>query len=74
MQPQMTATEDMEMFRDLVEHSPEIIQSVDPDGRYLYVNEAWRSTLGHTNEEARKMNVFDMIAPDHHELCMSRME
>jgi len=74
MQPQMTATEDMEMFRDLVEHAPEIIQSVDPEGRYLYVNEAWRTTLGYTNEEARKMNVFDVIAPDHHELCMSRME
>ncbi len=64
----------MEMFRDLVEHSPEIIQSIDPDGRYLHVNESWRSTLGYTNEEARKLSVFEVIAPDHHEQCLRRME
>lgn len=54
----------LEMFRELCENAQDLIQSVGPDGRLLYVNRAWRETLGYTAEEVADMQVFEVIHPD----------
>src|SRR5262249_21921106 len=54
-------------FRDLFEHSTDMIQSVNPDGVYLYVNPAWQRATGYSEEEARTFTVFDIIHPDDRE-------
>lgn len=42
-------------FRSLSENSPEIIYTLDNEGRYNYVNPAWEKVLGHdTNEVVGK--------------------
>ncbi len=66
-------TDDAALYRDLVEHSHDIIQSVDSQGRFLYVNQTWRDVLGHTLEDVRTMNVFDLIAPDYREACQEKL-
>lgn len=59
----------LEMFRELCENAQDLIQSVGPDGRLLYVNRAWRETLGYTADEVASMQVFDFIHPDSLEHC-----
>ncbi|MBJ6725477.1 PAS domain S-box protein [Geomesophilobacter sediminis] len=54
--------ESQEQYRDLLENANDLIQSVAPDGRYLYVNRAWKETLGYSDAEVVKLKVFDVIS------------
>ena len=56
--------ESEERFRDLFDHTADLIQSIDPNGRFLYVNPAWRQTLGYSEEEVDKMTLRDILAPE----------
>ncbi len=62
--------ESEEKYRDLFENATDLIQSVTPEGRFLYVNKTWRETLGYSEEEVAGLNLFDIIHPDSHEHCM----
>jgi len=62
--------ESEERFRDLFENSSDLIQSVAPDGSYLYTNPAWKKTMGYTDEELEGLNMMDIIHPDSLEHCM----
>ncbi|MFQ5744498.1 MAG: ATP-binding protein [Acidobacteriota bacterium] len=53
-----------DFLRDLCDNASDIIQSIDPHRRFLYVNRAWRETLGYSEEEAGKLNVLDVVHPD----------
>ena len=57
-------------FRDLFENVSDLIQSVSPEGGFIYVNPAWRDTLGYSEEELDKMSVFDIIHPDCRDHCI----
>jgi PAS domain S-box-containing protein len=59
----------LEMFRELCENAQDLIQSVGADGRLLYVNRAWRETLGYSADEVAAMSVFEVIHPDSLEHC-----
>ncbi len=61
--------ESEERYRDLAENAAELIQSVSPEGRYLYVNRAWRETLGYAQEEILHLNMTDVVAPEHLPQC-----
>jgi PAS domain S-box-containing protein len=56
--------ESEERYRDLLENANDLIQSVNVYGRFLYVNKAWQKTLGYSEAEISKMNLFDIIHPD----------
>ena len=53
-----------ERYRDLFENVTDLIQSARPDGSFLYVNRAWRETLGYGEEEIPDLSFFDVIHPD----------
>lgn len=53
-----------EKYRDLFENANDLIQSVGPDGSILYVNRAWRETLGYSEDEIPNISIFDVIHPD----------
>jgi len=53
-----------EQLRDLFENATDLIQSVAPDGRILFVNRAWLNTLGYRMGELAALTVFDIIHPD----------
>ncbi len=57
-------------YQDLFENANDLIQSVSPDGKFLYVNRAWRETLGYTPDEITRLTVFDVIHPDSQPHCM----
>jgi PAS domain S-box-containing protein len=60
-------------FRDFCENANDLIQSIAPDGSFLYVNRAWRDTLGYDNEEVASLNVFDVIHADSRAHCEEQM-
>ncbi len=63
-----------ERYRDLFESTSDIIQSVAMDGSYVYVNRAWRETLGYGEEEIRSLNMLDIVHPDSKEHCMAMFQ
>jgi PAS domain S-box-containing protein len=61
--------ESEEQLRDFFDNAMDLIQSVSPDGRFRYVNRAWRELLGYTEAELARLSVFDVVAPDCKEHC-----
>lgn len=55
-----------EQYSDLFENASDLIQSVGLDGSLLFVNRAWRDTLGYTDDDLDSLNIFDVIAPQDH--------
>ena len=54
-----------ERYRDLVENAHDIIYSHDLDGNYVSVNKAAEQITGYSSEEALKMNLAQIIAPEY---------
>jgi len=44
---------------------------LDTEGRILYVNRLWRETLGYSEEEAKKMKIFDVVDASYQTKCES---
>ncbi|MEG4346390.1 adenylate/guanylate cyclase domain-containing protein [Microcoleus sp. A003_D6] len=63
-QAEIALRESEEQLRDLFENATDLIQSIGADGHFLYVNRAWRATLGYSEAEIAQMTVFDIIHPN----------
>ena len=50
-------------YRELLENANDLIQSVSPDGRFLFVNRTWKKTLGYDDEEVHHLKVWDVVGP-----------
>jgi adenylate cyclase len=61
--------ESEERYRDLFENANDLIQCVNAYGRFLYVNRAWRETLGYSEAEIAQMNFFEIIHPNFQKYC-----
>ncbi|MBN3870486.1 GAF domain-containing protein [Nostoc sp. JL33] len=51
-------------LRDLFDNATDLIQSVSPDGRILFVNRAWKETLGYNDADLEHLSIFQIIHPD----------
>ena len=40
-----------DFHRDFLENTNDLIQTITPDGRFLYVNNAWLNTLGYNRPD-----------------------
>ncbi len=63
-----------ERFRDLFENANDLIQSVDIDGRFLYVNRKWLEILGYSREDLKRLTFQDVVRPDHISHCMEILQ
>jgi len=63
-QAESALRESEEKLRDLFENASDLIQSIGADGNFLYVNRAWRETLGYSEAEIASMTIFDIIHPN----------
>ncbi|MEI2421879.1 PAS domain S-box protein, partial [Arthrospira platensis SPKY2] len=61
-----------ERYRDLFENATDLIQSVDVEGHFQYVNAAWRTALGYSDEDLSDLRLQDIIHPDHRAECMDQ--
>src|SRR5438270_193350 len=57
-----------ERYRDMVENASDIIYTHDLDGRFTSLNKAGERITGYTRDEAAKMNITDIVAPE----CLQR--
>jgi len=69
-QAECVLRESEERYRNLFEHASNLIQCVRPDGSFLYVNPAWRKTLGYREDEITNLSMFDIVHPDCKEHCL----
>jgi PAS domain S-box-containing protein len=53
-----------ELYRDLFENATDLIQSLDTEGRFLYVNNAWKKALGYKEDELPNMNILEVVHPE----------
>jgi len=56
-------------LQDFLDNASDMIQIMDPDGRIVYVNQAWRDTLGYVEEELEGLYLSDFLAPACREHC-----
>ncbi|MBI5075686.1 MAG: PAS domain S-box protein [Nitrospirae bacterium] len=66
--------ESEERYRDLFENAHDLIQSVSPEGRFVFVNKAWMETLGYTVEDIRTITMFDILDPACLDHCLSTFQ
>ena len=50
-------------LQDFLDSAHDLVHSVDPDGRFLYTNDAWTATLGYGDEELSTLTLFDIVQP-----------
>jgi PAS domain S-box-containing protein len=55
-----------ERCRELVEHANDAIFTYDLEGRLQSINEAGERVLGYRREEALRMSLPEIVAPEHH--------
>ncbi|HKZ03177.1 MAG TPA: PAS domain S-box protein, partial [Pyrinomonadaceae bacterium] len=61
--------ESEERYRELFENATDIIYTHDLEGNLTSLNSSGERTTGYTRDEAMRMNVADVIAPDYLELA-----
>lgn len=66
----IAASEDR--YRNIFDNANDMIQSVAPDGRFLFVNAAWRRTLGYGESDLRTLLMFDIIHPSCQKSCKAQ--
>ncbi len=73
-QTEFALRESEAQLRGLFDNTSDLIQSIAPDGRILFVNRAWRETLGYSAEEVAVLNIFDVIHTDFREHCSALLQ
>lgn len=66
--------ESEERYRNLFENANDLIYVHDLDGNYLSANNAALKTLGFTREEVSRMNISDVVVPEHLKLARKMLE
>jgi len=56
-----TLREDLDRYRLLVDNASDLIHSVTPQGKFLYTNQAWRDTLGYTDDEIQRLSLMEIV-------------
>lgn len=56
-------------YRNLFDNAHDMIQSIAPDGHFIYVNPSWLNTMGYTRDELKTHTVFDVLHASCHEKC-----
>ena len=56
--------ESEERYHTLFDNANDMIQSVSPDGHFIFVNPSWLRTMGYTPEELEDITIFDVLHQD----------
>jgi PAS domain S-box-containing protein len=58
-----------ERLQDFLDNAHDLIQSVGPDGHFMYVNQAWKNALGYSDEDIETLTLFHILDPGCRERC-----
>ncbi len=50
-------------LQDFLDNANDLIQSVDPTGKFLYVHSSWKRVLGYADDELDHLNFFELLNP-----------
>jgi|GEM_PF-449951 len=64
-----TAKDNENNYHDLLDNANDLIQSVSPDGRFLYVNKTWLSTLGYDPASLPQLSLSRILKPENRRQC-----
>jgi len=53
----------------LIDNAHDLIHSVTPEGTFLFVNHAWRETLGYSEEEIKGLTLMDIVDESCRDKC-----
>lgn len=56
-------------LHEFIDEASDLVQSLDGEGRVIYVNQAWCNTLGYTKEEASRLTIEDIVHPGYLQHC-----
>ena len=59
----------VEFYSSLLDHCSDLIHRVTPEGRFLYVNQAWRDILGYSEEEIQELSLMEIVEESCKEEC-----
>ncbi len=68
-QTRKTLYEREQRYHDL-QNANDLIQSVSPEGRFIYVNRKWLETLGYSEKDVQDLSIFDIIHEESLQHCM----
>ncbi|BDV43920.1 histidine kinase [Geotalea uraniireducens] len=57
------------LYQLILDSASDLFQSIAPDGRFYFVNRAWKDALGYSDSDLESLTVFDIIHPDSHAHC-----
>ena len=57
----MGLQEQVTFYSDLLDKCSDLIHRVTSEGRFLYVNQAWKDTLGYSSEEIKNLSLMDIV-------------
>ena len=63
--------ESEQRYLAVIENASDMIQSLRPDGTFEFVNRAWKTALGYTDDDLSHMIVWDIMDPDYLDHCMA---
>jgi PAS domain S-box-containing protein len=73
-QAEQSLKETEEKHRTLLNVANVLVQSVDVEGKYFFVNEEWKKVLGYTDTDLEKITMMDVVRKDHLQYCMGVFE
>ena len=59
----------IKFYKQLIDNMNDLVQSVDPDGKIIYVNKEWQKIMGYSAKEALGMPFSKIIHKDHFGQC-----
>lgn len=61
-------------LQGFLDNANDLIQSVGPAGRILYVNSAWKRVLGYTDDQLDNMKVYEAVHPGQREIFQEEVD
>lgn len=63
-----------EQLEDFFENANDLIQFFSLDGKLLFVNKAWKNTLGYSDEEIKGLNFRNILHPDYESVTFQNLQ
>ncbi len=74
IQKEKALKESKDQLDNIIENANDLIQSVDAAYNFVYVNNAWRKTLGYTEKEIPTLKLTDILRKDQIPHCKQAFE
>jgi PAS domain S-box-containing protein len=60
---EQAAKESRARLQEFLDNANDVIQSIAPDGRFLYVNSSWKRLLGYRDEDLERLKLVEIVHP-----------